>query len=103
MSKQHEALRLKAYIERRKKSRGLDIENIHGFDCGGDPDEGFQLRLSDIEWSLALIEDKKQALKSIDARFTECAMNSSISASDAYDSLYQDEVLCVIAKAEGKQ
>lgn len=43
--------RIAAYIERRKKSRGLDIEHVHGFDLG--PNEGVELLLSDIETIVA--------------------------------------------------
>jgi hypothetical protein len=39
--------RVRAYIERRKKARGTDIEHIHGFDVG--PEGGIELLLSDLE------------------------------------------------------
>lgn len=39
--------RVEEYIARRKKSRGIDIEHVHGFDVG--PDCGVELLLSDIE------------------------------------------------------
>jgi len=43
--------RVSAYIQRRKKARGLDIESIHGFDVS--PTEGVELLLSDLETLLA--------------------------------------------------
>jgi hypothetical protein len=51
----HKALsadRIKAYLDRREKAQGLEVEHIHTFDGGGD-DPGFQLLHSDIRTLLA--------------------------------------------------
>lgn len=41
------AARISTYLERRRKARGIDIEDIHAFDAS--PDGGVYLRASDLE------------------------------------------------------
>ena len=43
--------RISAYLSRREKARGIDKENIHGFDVG--PDCGVELLASDLRTLLA--------------------------------------------------
>ena len=57
--------RLRAYSQRRKKARGLDIEHIHSFDMS--PDGGFELLLSDIDGAVARIEHLERVL--VQARY----------------------------------
>ncbi len=46
--------RLRAYSARRKKAKGISVDDIHAFDIS--PDGGFELRLSDIDGILDRLE-----------------------------------------------
>lgn len=54
------AQRLKDYLARRQKARGLDLDFIHSFDSG--PDGGFNCRASDIAAVLAMLDECERAL-----------------------------------------
>jgi hypothetical protein len=52
--------RLRAYSQRRKIARGLDVEHIHTFDAC--PEGGINLLLSDVDGALDRIEHLERVL-----------------------------------------
>jgi hypothetical protein len=45
--------RIRQYLERRQRARGIDVEEIHAFDAS--PEGGFFLRVSDLEALLSAV------------------------------------------------
>jgi len=56
-----EALRLRNYVERRKRAKQLDVNKVHAFDTGCDTEA--ELLLSDVETLLSLVEAQQPASK----------------------------------------
>lgn len=54
-----EALRLRNYVERRKRAKQLDVNKVHAFDTGCDTEA--ELLLSDVETLLSLVEAQQRA------------------------------------------
>ncbi|NTF18208.1 hypothetical protein G6L37_07295 [Agrobacterium rubi] len=64
-SPQASAARILAYLERRRKARGIDHEEIHAFDAS--PDGGIYLRASDLEiMAQALVSEPSQSPSVLD-------------------------------------
>lgn len=65
----NEIERIKAYIERRRKARGLEFNGIHGFDVS--PSGGFELTVSDIEALIAKVESLTRENLELTRRYEE--------------------------------
>lgn len=100
---QPEALRLRKYIDRRRASRGLDPEHIHGFDAGDDAEtllltsdlEALLGRIASLEAQLSARQAAPDGWKLVpmvptDAMQTACKSVVDLEQGDPDDHRYDD-------------